>query len=167
MYYKNATQYCESVNCFMFPNEFVWRKATLCAYQRFWEWIKDHFNIYEIFSIQVWTASFLSYLSLTLELFFYSVLKKKKKKKKKKKWPDCLTCLLRNLYAGQETTIRTGHGTTGSELGKEYNKAICCHPAYLTYMQRASCKILGWMNHKLESRFLGKISTSHRQMISL
>ena len=43
--------------------------------------------------------------------------------------PDHLSCLLKNLYAGQETTIRTGHGTTGSELGKEYNKAICCDPA--------------------------------------
>ena len=45
--------------------------------------------------------------------------------------PDHLTCLLRNLYAGQETTVRTGHGTrTGSKLGKEYIK----DPAYLTYM---------------------------------
>ena len=44
--------------------------------------------------------------------------------------PDHLTCLLRNLYAGQEATIRTGHGTieTGSKLGKEYVKAAC-HPA--------------------------------------
>ena len=78
------------------------------------------------------------------------------------------TCLLRNLHAGQETTIRTGHGMTGSELGKEYNKAVYCHPAYLTYMQRASCKILGWKNHELESRFLGEMSTTlHMQMISL
>ena len=49
--------------------------------------------------------------------------------------PDHLTCLLRNLYAGQEATVRTGHGTTGSKLGKEYIKAVCCHPVYLTYMQ--------------------------------
>ena len=50
--------------------------------------------------------------------------------------PDHLTCLLRNVYAGQETTVRTGHGTRpGSKLGKEYIKAIYCHPAYLTYMQ--------------------------------
>ena len=40
---------------------------------------------------------------------------------------------------------------TGSELGKEYVKAVYCHPAYLTYMQSTSCEILGWMNHKLES----------------
>ena len=39
----------------------------------------------------------------------------------------------------------------GSKLGKEY-KAVYCHPAYLTYMQSTSCKMLGWMNHKLESR---------------
>ena len=51
---------------------------------------------------------------------------------------DHLTCLLRNLYAGQEATVRTGHGTTGSKLGKEYIKAVCCHPAYLTYMQSTS-----------------------------
>ena len=49
---------------------------------------------------------------------------------------DHLTCLLRNLYAGQEATVRTGHGTTdGSKQEKEYIKAVCYHPAYLTYMQ--------------------------------
>ena len=46
--------------------------------------------------------------------------------------PDHLTCLLRNLYAGQEATVRTGHGTTDwSKSGKEYIKAVYCHPAYL------------------------------------
>ena len=50
--------------------------------------------------------------------------------------PDHLTCLLKNLYASQEATVRTGHGTTnGSKLGKKYIKAVYCHPAYLTYMQ--------------------------------
>ena len=49
------------------------------------------------------------------------------------------TCLLRNLYAGQEATVRIGHGTkTGSKLGKEYVKTAYCHPAYLTYMQSTS-----------------------------
>ena len=47
---------------------------------------------------------------------------------------------------------------TASKLGKEYIKAIYCHPAYLTYMQSTSCKMLGWMKHKLESRLLGEIS---------
>ena len=45
---------------------------------------------------------------------------------------DHLICLLRNLYVGQEATVRTGHGKqTGSKLGKEYIKAVYCHPAYL------------------------------------
>ena len=48
--------------------------------------------------------------------------------------PDDLTCLLRNVYAGQEARVRTGHGTTDwIQLGKEYVKAVYCHPAYLTY----------------------------------
>ena len=51
--------------------------------------------------------------------------------------PDHLTWLLRNLYAGQEATVRTGHETTdGSKLGNEYVKSIHCHPAYLTYIMR-------------------------------
>ena len=52
--------------------------------------------------------------------------------------PDHLPCLLRNLYAGQEATVRTGHGTTDWFQGKEYVKAVYCHPAYLTYMQNTS-----------------------------
>ena len=53
--------------------------------------------------------------------------------------PDHLTCLLRNLYAGQEATVRTGmEQQTGSKLGKEYVKATYCHPAYLTYRQSTS-----------------------------
>ena len=54
-----------------------------------------------------------------------------------------------------------------SKLGKEYVKAIHCHSAYLTSRQSTSCKMLGWMNHKLESRLLGKITTSVVQMIPL
>ena len=54
---------------------------------------------------------------------------------------------------------------TGSKSGKEYIKAPYCHPAYLTYMQSTSCKMLGGMKHKLESRLLGEISvTSDMQM---
>ena len=52
---------------------------------------------------------------------------------------------------------------TGYKSGKEYLKAVCCHPAYLTYMQSTSLEMLGWMKHKLESRLLGEISeTSDR-----
>ena len=55
---------------------------------------------------------------------------------------------------------------TGSKLGKEYVKAVYCHPTYLTSMQSTSCEMLGWMKHKLESRLLGEISTtSDMQMI--
>ena len=50
--------------------------------------------------------------------------------------PDHLTCLLRNVCAGQEATVRTGHGTTEwFKIGKEYVKAVYCHPAYLTYAE--------------------------------
>ena len=53
--------------------------------------------------------------------------------------PDNLTCLLRNLYAGQEATVRTGHGTTDwFQNRKEYIKAVYCHPACLTYMESTS-----------------------------
>ena len=57
---------------------------------------------------------------------------------------------------------------TGSKLGKEYIKAIYRHPAYLISMQSTSYEMLGWMNSKLESRFLGEISTtSDMQIIPL
>ena len=57
---------------------------------------------------------------------------------------------------------------TGSKSGKEYVKAIYCQPAYFSYMQSTSCKMLGWMRHKLESRLPGEISIiSETQMISL
>ena len=53
--------------------------------------------------------------------------------------PNHLIYLLRNLYAGQESTVRTGHGTTDwFQIGKEFVKAVYCHPAYLTYMQSTS-----------------------------
>ena len=82
--------------------------------------------------------------------------------------PDHLNCLLRNLYAGQEETEQVMEQWTGSNLGKEYEKTVCCHPAYLTYMQSTSCEMPGWMNHKLESRLPGEISiTSDMQIIPL
>ena len=53
--------------------------------------------------------------------------------------PDHLTCLLRNLYAGQEATVRTGPVTTDwFQIGKGVHKAVHCHPVYLTYMQSTS-----------------------------
>ena len=69
-----------------------------------------------------------------------------------------LTCILRNLYAGQEVTVRTEHETTDRfKTGKEYDQAVYCHPAYLNFMQSTSREMPGWMKHKLESRFLGEI----------
>ena len=80
--------------------------------------------------------------------------------------PDPLSCLLRNLCAGQETTEQDMEQQTGSNLGKEYVKAVYYHPAYLTYMQSTSCEVLGSMKHKLETRLLGEISiTSDMQRI--
>ena len=56
--------------------------------------------------------------------------------------PDHLICLLRNLYAGQEVTELDMEQWTGSKLGKEYIKAVYCHPVYLTYIQSTLCKML-------------------------
>ena len=54
---------------------------------------------------------------------------------------------------------------SSSKSGKEYVKAVYCHPTYLTYMQNISCEMQGWVKHKLESRLLGEIITSDMQMI--
>ena len=80
--------------------------------------------------------------------------------------PDHLTCLLRNLYAGQEATVRTGHGTTEwFQIGKGVRQGCILSPCLFTYMQSTSCEMPGWMKHKLESRLLGEISiTSDMQM---
>ena len=74
--------------------------------------------------------------------------------------PDHLTCLLRNLNASQKTTEQIMKQWSGSKLEMEYIKTVCCHPAYLTYMQSSSCEIPDWMKHKLESRLQGEISTT-------
>ena len=61
--------------------------------------------------------------------------------------PDHLTCLLRNLYAGPEATVRTGHGTMDwFQIGKGVHQGLYCHPAYLTSMQSTSCEMLGWIS---------------------
>ena len=84
--------------------------------------------------------------------------------------PDRLTCLLRNLYAGQEATVRTRYETTdsrstGSRLRKEYvrlterwQQAICCHFVCLIYTQSTSWESPGWMIYKAESRQAGETS---------
>ena len=59
--------------------------------------------------------------------------------------PDHLTCLLRNLYTGQEATVRTGHRTDWFQFGRWVRQVVYCHPTYLTYMQSTSWEMLdGW-----------------------
>ena len=82
---------------------------------------------------------------------------------------DNLTCFLRNLYAGQEATVRTGHGTTGwFQIGKGVRQGCVLSPClfnlYAEY-KSTSYEMPGWKKHKLESRLPGEISiTSHTQM---
>ena len=77
---------------------------------------------------------------------------------------DHLTCLLRNLYTGQEVTVRTGHETTDwFQIGKGVHQGCILSPCLFNLY--ASCEMLGWMKHKLESRLSGEISvTSDMQM---
>ena len=80
--------------------------------------------------------------------------------------PEHFTCLLRNLCAGQEATVRTGHETTDwFKIGKGVRQGCILSPAYLTCMQITSWEVPGWMYHKLESRLPEEISiTSDMQM---
>ena len=83
--------------------------------------------------------------------------------------PDHLTCLLRNLYAGQEATVRTGHGTTGwFQIGKGVHQGCILSPCLFNLYAEYIMEMLGWMKHKLESRLPGEIAiTSDMQMIPL
>ena len=80
--------------------------------------------------------------------------------------PDHLTCLLEICMQVMRQQLELDmEQQTGSKSGKEYVKEVYYHPAYLTYMQNTSWKMLGWMKHKLVSRFPGEISiTSDMQM---
>ena len=80
--------------------------------------------------------------------------------------PDNLTSLTRNLYTGQEATVRTGHGTTDwFQIGKGVHQN-CIFTVYLTYMKSTSCETPGWMKHKLESRSLGEIPITSDMQIT-
>ena len=83
--------------------------------------------------------------------------------------PDHLTCLLRNLMQVRKQQLELDmEQQTGSKLEKEYIKARYYQCAYLTYMHSTSCKMSGWMYHKLESKLPGKIpTTSDMQIIPL
>ena len=80
--------------------------------------------------------------------------------------PDHLTCPLKNLYEGQEATVRTGHGIMNwFQIGKGIHQGCILSLCLLTYMQSTSCEMLGWMKHKLESTLQGEISiTAYMQM---
>ena len=65
--------------------------------------------------------------------------------------PDHLTCLLKMCMQVKKEQLEPDMEQTGSKLGKEYVKAVYCHPAYLTYIQSTSCEMPDWMKHKLES----------------
>ena len=72
--------------------------------------------------------------------------------------PNLVTCLLRNLYAGQEATLRTGHGTTDwLQIGKGVHQDFILSPCLLIYMHSALWETPGWMKHKLELRLPCKI----------
>ena len=80
--------------------------------------------------------------------------------------PDHLTCLLRNLYTGQEATVRTGHGTTDwFQIGKGVHPGCILSPCLFNLYTEYIMRMLGWRNHKLASRMPGEISvTSDMQM---
>ena len=80
--------------------------------------------------------------------------------------PDHFTCLLRNLYAGQEAIVRIGHGTDCFKIGKRVRQDGILSCCLFNYMQSTSCKMPGWMKLKMESRLPGEISiTSDMQKI--
>ena len=83
--------------------------------------------------------------------------------------PDHLTCLLRNLYAGPEATVRTGHGTMDwFKVGKGVRQGCILSPCLFNLYAEHIIEILGWMKHKLESILPREISaTSDMQMIPL
>ena len=84
-----------------------------------------------------------------------------------KEMVDHPICLVQNCMQVKKQQLEADMDKwTGSKLGKKYVKTVYYHPAYLTYMQRTSCEMLGWMKHKLESILQREISiTSDRQMI--
>ena len=80
--------------------------------------------------------------------------------------PDHLICLLRNLYVGQEATVRTGHGTTDwFQIRKGVRQGCILSPCLLTSVQSTSCEMLGWMKHKVESRLPREISITSDMQI--
>ena len=82
---------------------------------------------------------------------------------KEMRLPDHLSFLMRTCMQVKKVQLELDmEQQIGSKSGKEYIKAVYCHPAYLTFMQSTSCKVLGWMKHKRESRLLGEISITSK-----
>ena len=80
---------------------------------------------------------------------------------------DHLTCLLRNLYAGQEATVRTGHGTADLfQIGKGVHQGCILSPCLFNLYAEYIIEMLGWKKHKLESRLPGEISTTSDIMMT-
>ena len=82
--------------------------------------------------------------------------------------PDHLTCLLRSLYAGQEATVRTGHGTMDwFQIGKEVCQGCILSPCLFNlHAEYISCETRGWMKHRLDSRLPGEISITSDMQIT-
>ena len=81
--------------------------------------------------------------------------------------PDHLTCLLRNLYAGQEATVRTGHGTTDwFQIGKGVSQGCILSPCLFNLYAEYIIEALDWKKHKLESRLPGEISITSDMQIT-
>ena len=82
--------------------------------------------------------------------------------------PDYLTCLLRNLYAGQEATVRTSHSTDWFQIRRQVCQGCIISPCLFNLYAEYISKMPSWLKHKLESRLLGEISiTSDMQIITL
>jgi len=80
---------------------------------------------------------------------------------------DHLTCLLRNLYAVQEATVRTGHGTMDwFKIGKGVRQGCILSPCLFDLYASTSCEMLGWMKHKLESRLPEELSITSDMQIT-
>ena len=106
-----------------------------------------------------------TFASLTTKAFDFMDYSKLWKILKELGIPDHLTCLLRDLHAGQKATIRTGYGTMDwFKIGKEVRQGCILSP-YLTYMQNTACEMLGWINHKLESSLPGEMSITSDMQI--
>ena len=105
---------------------------------------------FQVYSKVIWLHTYIYIFFPTL--FHYSL------------WQDIAKPVCRSKTQQLEPDMEQ---QTGSKLGKEYVKAVYCHPAYLSYLQSTSCEMMGWMKQKLESTMKGEISTtSDMQMTS-